>query len=65
MLENHDIVQYAITKLYLSNTMKIDKSILLKFFFLSKTELNTSYNCQKAVRWMADEEKHYMPQPYI
>lgn len=55
MLENHEIVQYAITKLYLVRKLPLStKSYNIKDFFCSETVLNKSYNCQKGVKWMAD-----------
>lgn len=67
MLENHETVQYAITKLYLVRKLTLStKSYNIKDFFVcSETVLNKGYNCQKGVRWMADGENHYMPQTYI
>lgn len=59
MLENHETVQYAITKLFLVRKLTLStKSYNIKdLFFCSESVLNKSYNCQKGVRWMADGEK--------
>lgn len=67
MLENHETVQYAITKLYLVRKLTLStKSYNIKdLFFCSESVLNKSYNCQKGVRWMADGKNHYMPQTYM
>lgn len=61
MLENHETVQYAITKLYLVRKLTLStKSYNIKDFFCSETVLNKSYNCLKGARWMADGENHYI-----